>query len=129
MTTPNADWNDDRVQHLLGRLLRAGVLIAGAVVLVGGIVFLAQYGSTLPDYRVFHGEPRILRRVPAIVRDALTLDGRGIIQFGLLLLVATPIARVVFSVIAFALERDYLYVMLTLFVLGILVYSFLGGYR
>jgi uncharacterized membrane protein len=62
-----------------------------------------------------------------IVRDALTLRGRGIIQLGLLLLIATPVARVAFSVAAFAFQRDRLYVVVTLVVLAILLYSLTSG--
>ena len=53
--------------------------------------------------------------------------GRGVIQLGLLLLIATPIARVAFSVVGFALERDRMYVVFTLIVLAILLYSLLGS--
>ncbi len=49
------------------------------------------------------------------------------IQLGLLLLIATPIARVAFSVVGFAIERDRMYVVFTLIVLAILLYSLLGS--
>ena len=45
-----------------------------------------------------------------------------------MLLLATPVARVAFSVVAFALQRDRLYVAVTLVVLGILLYSIVGGH-
>ena len=50
------------------------------------------------------------------------LDGRGraLIQLGLLLLIATPVARVAFSVFAFERQRDWTYVGITLFVLAVL---------
>jgi uncharacterized membrane protein len=57
----------------------------------------------------------------------MQFSARAIIQFGLLLLIATPIARVIFSAVAFAFERDYLYVAFTLAVLAILTYSLLGS--
>ena len=50
---------------------------------------------------------------------------RGIIQFGLVLLIATPVARVAFSVAAFALQRDNTYVAITLIVLAVLLFSLL----
>jgi len=73
------------------------------------------------------GEPTDLRTLSGIVRDALALRGRGIIQLGLLLLIATPVARVAFSVAAFAIQRDRLYVVVTLMVLAILLYSLTSG--
>jgi uncharacterized membrane protein len=51
------------------------------------------------------------------------MSARAIIQLGLLLLIATPVARVAFSAVAFAIEHDYMYVVITLIVLAILSYS------
>jgi uncharacterized membrane protein len=50
-----------------------------------------------------------------------------VIMLGLLLLVATPVARVVFSVAGFLRERDFLYVVLTLIVLAVLLSSLFFG--
>lgn len=97
-------------------------------VFVGEILYLIYYGTTSPDYRVFRGEPSDLRSLLGIVSDAVSLRSRGIIQTGLLLLIATPVARVTFSVFAFALQRDYTYVIVTLIVLGVLIYSLAGGH-
>lgn len=116
-------WTDQRVDEIIDNLLRAGVILAAAVVLLGGGLYLTQHGSTVPDYRVFHGEPAYLRGVSGIVKDARALDGRGLIQLGLLLLLATPVARVAFSVVAFGLQRDRTYVVVTLIVLAVLLYS------
>lgn len=116
-------WTDQRVDEIIGNLLRVGVILSAAVVLSGGVLYLAQHGSTVPDYRVFRGEPAYLRGVSGIVSDTRALDGRGLIQLGLLVLLATPIARVAFSVVAFALERDRTYVAVTLTVLAVLFYS------
>ena len=59
---------------------------------------------------------------------ALVLQNRGIMQLGLLLLVATLIARVAFSVLAFAQQHNCTYVIATLIVLAMLLYSLVGGY-
>ena len=56
-----------------------------------------------------------------IVREAVSLNPLGLIQFGLLLLIATPVARVAFSVAAFALQRDRTDVAVTLFVLAVVL--------
>jgi uncharacterized membrane protein len=47
----------------------------------------------------------------------------AVIQLGLLILIATPVARVIFSLVGFVLERDRVYVAITLAVLAILAYS------
>jgi uncharacterized membrane protein len=120
-------WTDQYVEELIGNLLQTGVILASAVVLLGGSIYLIRHGLSEPQYHVFMGEPTDLRTLSGIVRDALTLRGRGIIQLGLLLLIATPVARVAFSVAAFALQRDRLYVVVTLVVLAILLYSLTSG--
>ena len=119
--------SDQRLEQILGNLLRVGVMISGAVIFVGGILYLLRHGSAVPHYRVFSGEPSDLRHVRGIVSDALALQGRGLIQFGLLLLVATPVARVLFSLVGFAIQRDRTYVVVTLIVLAVLIYGLAGG--
>jgi uncharacterized membrane protein len=116
-------WTDEHVERVIGTLLRWGVILAAAVVLAGGIMYLARYGSTIPDFRVFRGEPSDLRTVSGIVTGAVSWHSRGLILFGLLLLIATPVARVAISVVAFALQRDRTYVVVTLIVLAVLLYS------
>jgi uncharacterized membrane protein len=125
MTHPRLD--DRGIEVMIGNLLRAGVLTAAAVVAFGAAVYLSHYALEPANFSVFRGEAAALRTLPAIVKGAGHLDGKSIIQFGLLLLIATPIARVLFSVIGFAEERDYLYVALTLIVLGVLLYSLIGS--
>lgn len=121
------DWTDQGIENVMGNLLRGGVLLAAFVVSVGAIIYLLRHGHAPVDYRLFRGEPADLRTVRGIVRDCFTLRGRGIIQFGLLLLVATPVARVGFSIFAFAKEHDRTYVVLTLIVFSVLLYSLIGS--
>lgn len=110
----------------MGNLLRAGVILATMVVLVGGIFYLFRYGATSPDYRAFRGEPADLRSVSGILGATIELRSRGMMQLGLLVLVATPVARVVFSVFAFARQHDRIYFTVSLIVLAVLVYSLVG---
>ncbi len=121
------DWNDARLENLLGNLLRLGVALAACVVFAGAVLFLVHHGAEHADYHVFRGEPSDLRSVAGITGEALDARGRGLIQFGLLLLIATPVARVVFSAAIFALERDWRYVVFTLVVLAVLVFSLAGA--
>lgn len=127
MANPARQWSDQNVEEWIGNLLRAGVTLAAAVVLFGACVYLVRHGQGAPQYHVFVGEPTDLRTISGIMKDVLAFKGRGLIQLGLLLLIATPVARVAFSVVAFAIQRDRLYVVVTLIVLAILTYSLLGG--
>lgn len=128
MTKPAVKWTDERMKLIVGDLLRLGVLIAAGVVVLGAAIYLVRHGGEIPHYRVFQGEPTDLRTVSGVLGQAIAFRGRSIIQLGLLLLIATPVARVAFSVVAFALERDALYVVVTLVVLAVLVFSLTGGH-
>jgi len=85
-----------KIDIVVGNLLRAGVALSAAVVFVRGVIYLVRHGAETPNYHVFRGEPPDLRAFSGIVRDALALRGRGIIQLGLVLLIAMPVARVAF---------------------------------
>ena len=127
MATTPRKWTDQYVEELIGALLKTGVILASAVVLLGGCIYLTRHGRTPPQYHAFLGEPTDLRTVSGIAQDAMALRGRGIIQLGILLLIATPIVRVAFAAVAFAFERDRLYVAVSVLVLVILLYSLAGG--
>jgi uncharacterized membrane protein len=122
-----ADWTDQKFEVVIANLLRTGVTSAAAVVLAGGIIFLVRHGFAPTHYQAFAGEPSDLRHWKGILHSALSFHGRGIIQLGILLLIATPVARVAFSAFAFALERDWLYVWIASAVLTVLMYSLLGS--
>lgn len=124
MSHPTID--DQRIEIIIGQLLRAGVLLAAGVVLIGAVVYLRHHGHELPDYSGFHSEPVGLRTLSGIFTGAFHGSGRALVQLGLVLLIATPVARVAFSVFAFAAERDWMYVVITLVVLAILLYSLFG---
>jgi uncharacterized membrane protein len=119
-------WTDRRIEEIVAVLLRTGVALSASVVLVGGVIYLARHGTSPADYRVFHGEPSEMRSLSGIIHSSLTWHGRGIIQLGLVLLIATPVARVAFSIWGFAEERDHMYTTFTVIVLAILLYSLLG---
>jgi uncharacterized membrane protein len=119
---------DQRIDEIMGNLLRTGVVLAAGIVFLGGVVFLMRHRLPVTDYRVFRGEPEELRTISGIFREALAFHGRGLIQVGLLVLIATPVARVAFSFCAFLYERDWTYVLVTVLVLGLLLYSLLGGH-
>ncbi len=123
---PTIPQPDPRLQQVVGNLLRYGVLIAAAVVLAGGILYLSRHGGAVPDYHAFRGQPPELRSLQGIVRSAFALDERGVVQLGLVLLIATPIARVAIAAAAFAFERDRTYVLISLLVLALLLKSLAG---
>jgi len=118
--------SNEQLEQWIGTLLRWGVLLSASVVLAGGAIWLFQHGGEAMRYGVFRGEPAELRSVRGVLAGVLSLRGPDLIQLGLLLLIATPIARVLFSVVVFAFQRDRLYVAVTLTVLTVLLYSLVG---
>ncbi len=116
-------WTDQRIETLVGILLRTGVMLAAAIVLTGGILYLAQNRGPRTDYRTFHPEPPQLTDFSKIVHGVATLNPESIIMLGLLVLIATPVARVGMCIVGFIFERDRLYVVISSIVLAILLYS------
>ncbi|MDD4955101.1 MAG: DUF1634 domain-containing protein [Candidatus Omnitrophica bacterium] len=127
MTNQKQKIIDGGIEVFMGNLLRAGVIIAATLVILGGVIYMFKHGFTMPDYKNFYGEPQELRHPVKIFKYAFSLHGRGMVQLGLLALIATPIARVVFSVFVFFRERDKLYLAITCIVLAVLCYSLFGG--
>lgn len=121
----NESWSDQKIEILVGMLLRTGVFLSAFVVSIGGIIYLMRHGGQPVNFATFHGEPTEYRTIRGIIHGVWTIRGRGIIQFGLLLLIATPVARVALSIIGFTKERDHLYVALTSVVFVILLYTLL----
>ena len=117
------NWNDERLERIISIVLRTGVMLSAAIVFLAGVCYLVRHGYEIANYHVFQGAPEEYRSVRAIVHAMGPPDCRAIIQFGLLLLIATPIARVAFSLVGFALERDRTYVVITSIVLAVLIYS------
>lgn len=127
-------WSDKDMDLFIGKLLRYGVMLACGITLFGGVIYLFQnHGISMdhykptPDGEPFPGVDRDLRELSTMIPRALTFDGAAIIQIGVCVLIATPIVRVAFSVIAFLIEKDYMYVTITLIVLFIIIANMLLG--
>jgi uncharacterized membrane protein len=122
------DFDEQQLDDTIANLLRAGVLISALVVLCGAVPYLGSHPWARVDYHTFRGEPQELKTVHGIVGYAFAGHARGIMQLGLLLLIATPVARVIFSAIVFAVEKDRMYLLFTLLVLFVLLYSLFGSF-
>jgi uncharacterized membrane protein len=119
--------SEHEIEQIIGRLLQVGVLIAAVVTLVGGVLLLLSQGSTPPSLSVFRGQPGNLTSLSLILKGVREGRGDSIVQLGIVLLIATPIARVAFTLVAFALQRDRTYVLITLLVLLLLMYGLFFG--
>jgi len=104
----------DRIVH---QLLIVGLVISITLMLLGMGLALAR-GEGMPTTATSPGET---------LRQARAGQSAGIMTLGLLVLIATPILRVIGSIVTFVYERDWLYVVITTVVLLIVVASLLSG--
>ena len=119
--------SDKDIQVVLGTLLRAGVIISMSIVLAGGLIFLIHHNDILTDYKVFKPELAKFSSVISIFKGVLSFQGDAIVQFGILMLIFTPVARIVFAIFSFLIERDYLYVGIGIIILAIITFSLNSG--
>src|SRR4051812_40156145 len=120
-------WLEKDIQKMISNILRYGVLTSALFVISGGIIFLANNAQLTASYAHLEGATFQLRNLAGIIAGVKNLQGDAIIQLGVVILIATPIARIVFSVFAFAIEKDYLYVVITVIVLFIIIFSIFSG--
>jgi uncharacterized membrane protein len=122
-----ARFKDTDMQAVIGWVLRIGVIVSISVVFVGGVIYIYRHSGSIPNYSKFNGVPDYVQ-LHGIINGIINLRGRSIIQAGIILLIATPIMRIVFSTVSFALEKDYLYVGISLLVLLIIIISSINGH-
>lgn len=121
-------WTDQQMDNIIANMLRTGVIVAAAIVLLGGMMYLFQHPGATPDYGSFHGEIERLRNPVGIATAAAHGHARSIIQFGLLILILTPILRVFLCIVGFFSQRDRLYVVVSGLVFAVLLYSLIFGH-
>lgn len=119
----NGDPSKASLNLMLSLILRIGLFLAIITVFYGAILLLWKHGNDRVDYHIFDSQPTDLKIPYNIFIEALTGDALAIIQLGIMILIATPIVRVVSCLVLFAAERDLLYVILSAVVLGILLYA------
>lgn len=116
-------------QTIVGNLLRYGVWISLSVAFIGGIVYLMGHSTDIENYSVFHENDRnIFEVITTIYNGVIQGNGESLIFFGIILLFLTPVLRVLLSLFAFLLEKDYLYVVITLIVIFIILVSVALGF-
>ncbi|CAM4284335.1 Uncharacterized membrane protein [Pedobacter westerhofensis] len=128
-TKENKKMTDYDMEQLIGQVLRLGVLISGSVAIVGGIWYLYQQGSGLPHYSTFNGEPAGYTSLTGILSGLAKGSASEIIQLGVVILIATPIVRIFFSLVSFIIEKDRLYIVITSIVLFIILFSMFAGLK
>jgi uncharacterized membrane protein len=131
MSAPLPDEPITRGELVISHLLRVGVVASMAVIFAGVVIMFVHH----PSYLESHADLQRLTKPGAVFPHtpgevvAGLREGRGqaVVCVGLLLLIATPIMRVAVSVVVFLAQRDYMFVLITSFVLAVLLISFLLG--
>jgi uncharacterized membrane protein len=119
-----------RLELLLSRILRGGVLASTLIVLAGLLLTFFHHPGYVSDTEsaaTVIREMAFPHSVPAVLAGLLQGQGRAVIVLGLFLLIATPVARVAMSVLIFLWQRDRPFVVFTIIVLTLLVASFFIG--
>jgi uncharacterized membrane protein len=121
---------DKDIEQFIGLQLRYGVIISSLIVLAGGVIYLSQSGALqLPAYHQFIGTRGGYTSLGEILKGTKGMSAKAIIQFGVVVLIATPILRIAFSLIGFALEKDRMYILITTIVLTVMMVSIFGGLK
>ena len=121
---------DRDLQKIIGTLLRIGVVSASIIAFIGGVIYLSVHGmESMPDYSKFHSEPAIYTTFSGIINGAFSFNARGIMQLGVVVLIMTPIMRIICSLFSFAIEKDRMYVVITFVVLCVILFSMFAGVK
>lgn len=114
-----------KVNEWLARVMIAGVWLAAALCGLGLAMSLLRSEPRV-TLKPFSGVPG-LASPSEVLRSALAMEPRGLMALGVLVLIATPVARVAFSLVTFAIERDKTYIVITAIVLGLLGWGLVAG--
>jgi uncharacterized membrane protein len=119
------------IELLISRLLRFGVTLSFCVIAAGTFISFVHhpdYFSSKSDLATLASPSANFPRTPSQAIDGLFhLQGRAIVIAGLFLLILTPVMRVAISIVAFAIERDWIFTVITSLVLALLILSFFLG--
>ncbi len=118
---------DQKLDESMGLLLRTGVITCCAVMFAGAILYLLRHGGEQESYTKFHGEPPSLESIAGVFGLVREGSARGIIQLAALMMIATPVLRVVFAVIGFARMKDRKFTGISLLVLALLALGLFGS--
>ena len=118
---------EDAFTSLIGFVLRYGVIASSAIVTLGCILLFAEgqtgYNTLTSAQQLVDTQSRFLIGSVPLLQGVASFKPYAVIDLGLLVLLATPVARVVVSIPLFAAEKRYIFVAITATVLAILLLS------
>lgn len=122
------NFTDVDLNRSVGNLLRLGVILSVATSLIG-FVKLFMEGFEMPKkYRLLDMGTSSEKVWGHFWETLCKVEGMAIIQLGILMLILTPLMRIIFALIGYLKEKDYVYVVISSIVLAIMAVSFFTGY-
>lgn len=122
------NFTDVDLNRSVGNLLRLGVILSVATSLIGFIKLFTE-GFEMPKKYTSLAVSSSSDKVWSHFWESLCKgEGMAIIQLGILLLIFTPLMRIIFALIGYLKEKDYVYVFISSIVLAIMAVSFFAGY-
>lgn len=129
--------SDGPVELIISWLLRIGVWLSIVTVVLGLVLLLIKDHDILVHQQPgglegllkhgLPGQPSSLSSYGEVLLSVRNGDAYGVIMLGLLILLVTPVLRVAVSIVAFLLEHDRLYALITLVVLALLMTGIVLG--
>ena len=128
MVTEDLKAKDKNLALVIGNVMRWGVIVSLSLTFLGGLLYILSHPHEIISYKEYiEKDYSVAEILGKTFSGLLHFDGESLITFGILLLFATPVLRVLFSLIGFILEKDKLYILITLIVLAIIFISLSGG--
>jgi uncharacterized membrane protein len=121
----------ERIEHLISHVLRIGVVVSLLVIVAGTVTSFVHHPGYLWSAQTLGPLTRpvgdSLPTVHSVFAGVLAGRGQALVMLGLMLLIATPVLRVAVSVVVFLVQRDLIFVTVTVVVLAALLFSFWIG--
>ena len=122
------NFTDIDLNRSVGNLLRLGVVLSVTTSLIGFIKLFME-GFKMPRKYTLLDMGNSSEKVWSHFWETLCKgEGMAIIQLGILMLIFTPLMRIIFALIGYLKEKDYVYVVVSSIVLAIMAVSFFTGY-
>jgi uncharacterized membrane protein len=116
--------DSESIADVISNVLRYGVVISGAIIIIGTLLLIAANGSS-DATPLLNFDTRQTPTLGGFLSGLASLQPYSVIELGAIVLIATPVSRVLISVFLFAAQKDRLYTLITLAVLALLLFSML----
>lgn len=122
------NFTDVDLNRSVGNLLRLGVILSVAISIIGFVKLFLEGFKMPKNYSLLETGSSSEKLWGQFWESLCKGEGMAIIQLGILVLIFTPLMRIVFALIGYLKEKDYIYVIISSIVLAIMAISFFTGY-